>query len=628
MTAAALTPSKEYIENGVTLAYAVPFRFRAATHIKAQRISAAGVVTELVYGTDYSVTGGETDAGGTLTVSVADAAGTRLRIRRETPRSQDMDYTTGDTFPAESHEAALDKAILIDQEQDQKIDDTASRALLVPDGEIAPVLSSKSDRAGKFLLWSATGEELLDSAGTGADAGLRSDLANAGLGARLLAFVADGLGSIVETVWDVLRREVWVESYLENGGVGDQTAAFQAAFAALPPRGGVVKFKSDLIVGTIVPIELPTEPKVIKLRGRNGVLRQGAANKPMIRVAPGGRIMGGEISGFKVIAHQDSDKNNLANICINLNGFDNGLCDVRAEGNAVYTATKGRFCKVIYGHSDNPFTYGNDIRLLMYLTPGPKYGVQLSDNGAGVLSNANTNRIKAQMIYVDGCDIAVDVARTTHSIVRDGWYEDCPGMEAIRCGNHTVTENNWLELVDTMFNYGSDTTVANNCVSRHDYLSGAGKIKIHSDVVAGPEFSGTLLGGATFENQSGAPTTNYTLTGYRVTPGLPSIEFLLGAPSGVALDASSVRPWRDHHGYFGYHLTYTLTPAAIGRCVMQITPPAGYEIVTASLGIEEIGVAVLPTALSSDNQGRNYVWYFPNTNGHQLNLRIIVKALN
>lgn len=627
MTAAALTPSKEYIENGVTLAYAVPFRFKAPTHIKAQRIAADGTVTELVYGSNYSVVGGETDEGGTLTVTVAGVAGTRLRIRRDTPRVQDMDYTTGDTFPAESHEGVADKAMLIDQEQDQKIQDTENRAIRVPDGESAPVLSPKAQRAGKFPLWSATGEELLDSEGTGNDPALRGDLANASLGAKLLAFAQAGIGAIVETVWDVLRRDIWVESYLVNGGVGDQTAAFAAAFAALPARGGVVKFKSDMTVGTTVPIELPVEPKVVKLRGKNAVLRQGAANKPMIKVAAGGRIMGGEITGITVIAHENSDKNDAANIAINLNGFDNGLCDVRAEGNAISTATLGRFHKVIYGHSANPFTYGNDIRLLMYLTAGPKYGVQLSDNGGGTLSNANTNRVKAQMIYVDGCDIAVDVSRTTQTTARDGWFEDCPGMEAIRCGNHTLTENNWFELVDTALNYSSDTTVANNCISRHDYLSGANKIKIHSDVVAGPEFDGTLLGGATFENQLAAPTTNYTLTGYRTSPAVPSIAFLLGAPT-LALDSSSLRTLRDHHGHFVSHLTYTVTPSGTGRHVMQITPPAGYEILMASVGLEEIGAAVLPVAISSDSQARNYVWYFPNVNAHQMNIRTVIKALN
>lgn len=253
MTAAALTPSKEYIENGVTLAYAVPFRFRAATHIKAQRISAAGVVTELAYGTDYSVTGGETDAGGTLTVSAAGVAGTRLRIRRETPRAQDMDYTTGDNFPAESHEAALDKAILIDQEQDQKIDDTAARALLVPDGQQAPavdlsgliegdLLQYRSGKLRRFVRESFAGKYFagdgsgvpIPASGTGNDTALRSDLANNLLGTLLLAWKAAGVGAVIRTLWARLNDlPVSVKDFGAVGdGVENDAAALQAAFSS------------------------------------------------------------------------------------------------------------------------------------------------------------------------------------------------------------------------------------------------------------------------------------------------------------------------------------------------------------------------------------------------------------
>ncbi|MCJ8159900.1 glycosyl hydrolase family 28-related protein [Sphingomonas sp. LaA6.9] len=147
MTVAALASSISYIENGVTLAFAAPFRFKSPTTVKASRVLANGNVVELTYGVDYSVTGGSTDAGGTLTL-VSSIAGARLRIRRETPRAQTMDYTPGDRFPAESHELTVDTAMLIDQEQDDRIDDTASRALMVPDGETAQVLPPVSARVG------------------------------------------------------------------------------------------------------------------------------------------------------------------------------------------------------------------------------------------------------------------------------------------------------------------------------------------------------------------------------------------------------------------------------------------------------------------------------------------------
>lgn len=58
------------------------------------------------------------DAGPNWIVSfiVAPASGVDIDIIRNTPITQDMDYVAGDDFPAESHEAALDKLTMIIQE--------------------------------------------------------------------------------------------------------------------------------------------------------------------------------------------------------------------------------------------------------------------------------------------------------------------------------------------------------------------------------------------------------------------------------------------------------------------------------------------------------------------------------
>ncbi len=195
MTVAALVPSITYLEDGSTVSFAVPFRYRSPLHLVAERISASGVVTALAYGPDYSATGGSTDAGGTLTVSAASVAGTKLLIRRVTPRAQDLDYATGDSFPAESHELALDKAMLIDQEQDGSISDVLARALMVAKGSTAPAFPSLTGQAGKVL--GATADPGLAWVNQGgADSALRTDLAGTG-GAAL---VGTTLGGSVATV--------------------------------------------------------------------------------------------------------------------------------------------------------------------------------------------------------------------------------------------------------------------------------------------------------------------------------------------------------------------------------------------------------------------------------------------
>lgn len=151
MTVAALPSSVQYVEDGATVAFPVPFRFKSASDLVVERI-ADGVAVRLVLGADYLVTGGVTDAGGTLTRAAA-TDGATLRITRRTARSQPMVYSTNDRFPAKSHEEALDRGILIDQEQDDRLADIAGRSLMLPLGELAAVLPPAALRAGRVMMF-------------------------------------------------------------------------------------------------------------------------------------------------------------------------------------------------------------------------------------------------------------------------------------------------------------------------------------------------------------------------------------------------------------------------------------------------------------------------------------------
>lgn len=146
MTVAALPAVAEYLEDGVTTSFPVPYRFKAPTDLVVERITAGDVAT-LTLNIDYTVSGGLTDAGGAVVRSVA-TSGATLRIRRQTARAQPMVYTTGDRFPAVSHEEALDRQMLIAQEQAADHADLDSRALTVPAGEIAPPLAPLASRIG------------------------------------------------------------------------------------------------------------------------------------------------------------------------------------------------------------------------------------------------------------------------------------------------------------------------------------------------------------------------------------------------------------------------------------------------------------------------------------------------
>lgn len=151
MTTNTITPEIEYIEDGVTTTHPIPYKFLADTDLVVQRIAADGSVTLLSLGVDYAATGAGDDEGGTLVKSSGGTSGARIRIRRFTARSQGFDYTPNDTFPAESHETALDRQSLINQEQDVQIDALTLRAIQAPDGEEFSILPAAGTRKGKLL---------------------------------------------------------------------------------------------------------------------------------------------------------------------------------------------------------------------------------------------------------------------------------------------------------------------------------------------------------------------------------------------------------------------------------------------------------------------------------------------
>lgn len=154
MTVAAQTPSIEYIEDGVTLDFAVPWRYRDPEHLRAERQLADGSVVELVYGIEFSASAGDSDAGGTLTVADPAANGTKLVIWRVTPRTQTTDYITTGAFSADSHEAALDEGAMRDQEADREL----GRAIKVRRGQDAAIFNLADALPGYTLILGEDGE--------------------------------------------------------------------------------------------------------------------------------------------------------------------------------------------------------------------------------------------------------------------------------------------------------------------------------------------------------------------------------------------------------------------------------------------------------------------------------------
>lgn len=165
MTVSSSTAKVSYAGNGSTTVFAVTFRFLANSHVVATLRDANGAETTWVENTNYTLSGAGA-ASGTLTATVAPASGETLVITRDVPRTQETDYGENDSFPAETHEQALDKLTMLAQQ----VDETVARAFVVPISDTAPSLEMPIDslRASKFLAFDATGRPIA-AAGTTSD---------------------------------------------------------------------------------------------------------------------------------------------------------------------------------------------------------------------------------------------------------------------------------------------------------------------------------------------------------------------------------------------------------------------------------------------------------------------------
>lgn len=100
---------------------------------------ADGNETVLTLTTDYTVTGtGASWAdGGYITTVATYAAGNTITILRSVEKTQETDYVENDTFPAESHEDALDRDMMAIQELEEII----SRCIKMPASDSGVLIS-------------------------------------------------------------------------------------------------------------------------------------------------------------------------------------------------------------------------------------------------------------------------------------------------------------------------------------------------------------------------------------------------------------------------------------------------------------------------------------------------------
>ena len=145
------TPTIQYAGNGSTTAFATSFVFIGEGDLIVTLTDSGGSDTVQVLTTNYTVSGGS-GSSGTVTMLVAPASGETLTIQRSTTKTQLTDYLANDSFPAESHEEALDRLTLIAQEYEEQLSRvfTAAATSGVTDFEVPAV-------ADGYLRWNSAG---------------------------------------------------------------------------------------------------------------------------------------------------------------------------------------------------------------------------------------------------------------------------------------------------------------------------------------------------------------------------------------------------------------------------------------------------------------------------------------
>ena len=168
MTVSATTSKLTYSGNGSTTVFAYTFYILDDDDILVQlKNTTTGVITTQTKTTHYTVSGVGVAAGGNITFLTAPASGNTVVLSRNMTLTQETDYNEYDTFPASSHETALDKAVMIDQQLKEGLD-RAIKFDAAVSGVSTTVTGTPASGNIIAVNSSATGLEYITVASTGA----------------------------------------------------------------------------------------------------------------------------------------------------------------------------------------------------------------------------------------------------------------------------------------------------------------------------------------------------------------------------------------------------------------------------------------------------------------------------
>ena len=256
MTISTESTRVEYTGDGATLPFAVPFKFLVKTDIVVVlRTILTGVDAVQTLYTHYTVTGAG-DASGTVTFVTAPPSTQRVVIYNDPPLTQLVDYIAGGTFPAETHEEALDR-LTIQQKRTREI---TTRAILLPDADTdgSGAYDAKSNRIKNLGTPTATTDA---ASKVYVDSTVSTTIGPIPTSDAYVTATGSITSRKLADRWAEIKN---VKDFGATGdGVTDDTVAIQAAVDAVTTAGGGVFFpdgqyglSSQITIESTKPVNL------------------------------------------------------------------------------------------------------------------------------------------------------------------------------------------------------------------------------------------------------------------------------------------------------------------------------------------------------------------------------------
>jgi len=156
MTVSSLSVKNSYNGDNSTTSFAFTFPIHSSAELQVILRAANGTETVQTLTTHYSIVDNGA-SGGQVNFVTAPGTGITVVLLRNTNLTQETDYISNDPFPAETHEAALDKLTLQQQELQEEVDRSLklSRTNTMNSTEF---IVGATDRAGKILGFDDNGE--------------------------------------------------------------------------------------------------------------------------------------------------------------------------------------------------------------------------------------------------------------------------------------------------------------------------------------------------------------------------------------------------------------------------------------------------------------------------------------